>query len=141
MTGRPTPTEPAATAAAGPHSKLALDYRRSSGRRRSVLVAVDETDVWCVYDVPAEPKRRARTGLLVERLGSYGDKLDQALALAADYQAAQSEFHAGKREHCTCPDPLPDARRRPLAAIRRDAARARSAVREQHTKPTAAIAA
>lgn len=145
--GRPTECaatvadEPAATDAAGAPVKLTLHYRRASGQRRAVLVALDETDVWFVYDVPAEPKRRARTGLLVDRLGGYDAKLNQALALAADYQAVQSAFHAGKREHCTCPDPLPRARRAPLAAITRDAARARRVVLEQQPKPTAAKAA
>jgi hypothetical protein len=133
--------EPGVTGAAGARVKLTLRYRRAGGQRRAVLVAVDETDVWCVYDVPAEADRRARTGLLVERLGGYEDKLDQALALAADYQAAQSEFHAGGREHTTCPDPLPRARRTPLGAIAKDAVRARRFALAQQTNPTAARAA
>jgi hypothetical protein len=131
----------AATDAAGAPVKLSLPYRRASGQRRTVLVGLDETDVWLVYDVPDE-QRRARTGLLVERFGGYGEKCKQALAMAADYQAAQSAFHAAKREHFTCPNPLPRARRAPLAAIARDAARARHAVlNEQQPHPTAAKAA
>ncbi len=133
--------KPAATDAAGAPVKLTLHYRRARGQRRAVLVAVDETDVWFVYDVPAEPKRRARTGLIVERLGGYDEKCSQALALAADYHAAQSAFHASEREHFTCPDPLPRARRAPLAVIGRDAARARRVVLKQQTNPTAAKAA
>ncbi|MGH2902881.1 MAG: hypothetical protein ACRDK7_04760 [Solirubrobacteraceae bacterium] len=132
--------QPAATGGADVPVKLALRYRRAGGQRRAVLVAVDETDVWFVYDVPAEPKRRARTGLLVERLAGHEDRLDQALALAADYQAAQSAFHAGEREHCTCPDPLPRVRRTPLVVIARDAVRARRFALDQ-PKPTAVEAA
>lgn len=134
MTGEPAATEP-------PHlaPKLTLHYRRRSGRRRTVLVAVDQTDVWFVYDVPAGTAR-ASTGLLVDRLGGYDDRLDAALALAQDYLATQTAFRAGRRDDFTCPDPLPRARRRPLAVIRRDAARARTVV-AKHSEPDAAIAA
>ncbi len=138
MSRRPAPNSRAATDAAPP--RLALHYRRRSGRRRSVLVAVDETDVWFVYDVAACDSG-VKTGLLVDRLGGYDDKLDQALALAADYHAAQVAFHAGAREEFTCPDPLPGPPRRPLAVIRKDAARVRSLLAARDTKPTAAIAA
>jgi len=102
-----------------------------------VLVAVDQADVWFVYDVPAGSPR-AKTGLLVERLGGFDDRLDSALALAADYLACQTEFHSGARDEFTCPDPLPKASRVQLAVIRADAARAQRIVRSQRQQHQAA---
>jgi hypothetical protein len=130
MTRRPSSDRPAATGPARPLSLLSRLYSRGGRSTRAVLVAVDQADVWFVYDVPAGSPR-AKTGLLVERLGGFDDRLDSALALAADYLACQTEFHSGARDEFTCPDPLPKASRVQLAVIRADAARAQRIVRNQ----------
>jgi hypothetical protein len=137
MTRRPSSDRPAATGPARPLSLLSQFYTRRGGRARAVLVAVDQTDAWFVYDIPAG-STRAKTGLLVERLGGIDDRLDCALALAADYLACQTEFHSGARDEFTCPDPLPKASRVQLAVIRADAARAQRVVRNRQQQQQAA---
>lgn len=137
MTRRPSSDKPTATGPARPLSQLSRLYSRGGRSTRAVLVAVDQVDVWFVYDIPAGSPR-AKTGLLVERLGGFDDRLDSALALAADYLACQSEFHSGARDEFTCPDPLPKASRVQLAVIRADAARAQRIVRSQQQQHQAA---
>jgi hypothetical protein len=137
MTRRPSSDKPAATGPARPLSQLSRLYSRGGRSTRAVLVAVDQADVWFVYDIPASSPR-AKTGLLVERLGGFDDRLDSALALAADYLACQTEFYSGARDEFTCPDPLPKASRVQLAVIRADAARAQRIVRNQQQQHQAA---
>ena len=139
MTRRPSSDRPAATGPARPLSLLSRLYSRGARGTRAVLVAVDQADVWFVYDVPAGSPS-AKTGLLVERLGGLDDRLDSALALAADYLACQTEFHSGARDEFTCPDPLPKASRVQLDVIRADAARAQRVVRNQQQQQQQAAA-
>jgi hypothetical protein len=137
MTRQPSSDKPAATGPARPLSQLSRLYSRGGRNARAVLLAVDQADVWFVYDIPAGSPR-AKTGLLVERLGGFDDRLDSALALAADYLACQTEFHSGARDEFTCPDPLPKPSRVQLAVIRADAARAQRVVRNQQQQHQAA---
>lgn len=131
-------TRRAATdAAAGPEPALALGYKRADGHTRRVLVTVDVTGVWGVYDVPTGPVGE-KHGQLVDRLLGFDDRLGQALALAADYRACQEQYHAGQRTRMPCPDPLPKPVRVPLTVIRSLAARARRAVRRYHQPPQTA---
>jgi hypothetical protein len=120
--------QPGATVARpGLPAVLRWTYRRASGRRRSVVIALDSTGVWFVYDLPAA-RGASRKGLLVERLGGYDDKLWQAVALAKDYLASQEAYRDSRRENCTCPDPLPRPTRVDLQVIDEAASRARRVV-------------
>jgi hypothetical protein len=81
---------------------LATHYTARDGHCREVILGVEETGVWLVYDIG-----RADTGLLVGRLDGAHEKLHQALALQTDYTACQFAFARGERDEFTCPDPLP----------------------------------
>ena len=129
---------PGATVGPGERSPtLRWTYRRASGRRREVLVGLDASGVWLVYDLPAA-RRAQKRGLLVERLGEDDDELWQAVALAEDYVACQEAFHSSRRDACTCPDPLPGPKPLDLEAIQANTARATLAARFAIRRPAAA---
>jgi hypothetical protein len=44
--------------------------------------------------------------VLVETLTGHDDRIDQAEALAVDYAAEQTAYHAGRRELAPLPRPL-----------------------------------
>ncbi len=137
MSGRAKTSMPGATDPGSPPPALAYGYRRRDGEDRNVLVAVDETDTWLVYDVPTRQAGEA-TGLLVERLTGSDDRLEKALPLALDYWARQTAFHADEHPR---PDPLPKPRAVPLPVALEHAERAERAVRVHHTQQAAARAA
>jgi hypothetical protein len=133
MTRRPTSSTPPASTVTG---VLARSYKRSDGTKRRVIIGVDETDCWLVYDVPSGTAGEAE-GQLVEHLIGYDERLGQALALAAEYLRCQIAFHAGEREDMPCPNPLPKPQHTPLALIRRLAAQARRVLRREHSQQPA----
>jgi hypothetical protein len=95
---------------------LRVSYRMRDGRERIVLVGLDANGVWLVYDV-LRHDRRARRGLLVERLLGDQEKVGEARALAVEYAACQTAFVQGRREEHPSRDPLPRAIRVPLWLI------------------------
>lgn len=117
MTAQPTvKTEQPEISASG----LVVSYKAPSGRRRLVLVAVDENGVWLVYDVPASTK--VKSGVLVDRLLGDQEKVEEARALAVNYAACQTAFAQGRREEHPNPNPLPKPTRVPIQTIRQHAA-------------------
>jgi hypothetical protein len=116
-----TTTQPADAARTAPQS-LAIGYT-TRGRPREALITIDDAGVWCVYDVPSE-RSKVKTGRLVARLDAAGEKLPQAIYLAAEYVACHVAFAAGLRPEPVYPDPRRRIARVPLKSIRRDASRA-----------------
>jgi hypothetical protein len=65
----------------------------------AVYIELDERGRWKVFD-------GSTTHLvLVETLTGHDDRLDQAEALAVDYAAEQTAYHAGRRESPPLPRP------------------------------------
>jgi hypothetical protein len=83
-----------------------------------VLIGVDDNGVWVLYDV-LQGARRARRGLLVERLLGVQEKASEARPLALDYAAAQTAFALGERDAHLNPNPLPKPVRVPMRLIHR----------------------
>lgn len=133
MTRRPSTTTSRPDKATG---VLSRSYKRSDGTKRRVVIGVDETDCWLVYDIPSgaggDPD-----GQLVEHLIGYDERLGQALALATEYLRCQTAFHAGERKEMPCPNPLPKPEKAPLALIRRLGGRARRAIQREHSQQPA----
>ena len=123
MTAQPTETAPAEKTEQPEISAsgLIVSYKAPSGRRRLVLLAVDENGVWLVYDVPAG-STKAKTGVLVDRLLGDQEKVEEARALAVNYAACQTAFAQGHREEHPNPNPLPKPTRVPIQTIRQHAA-------------------
>jgi len=118
---RPAPAAPHDTAG------LVVPYQMRGGRQRLVLVGVNQTGVWLVYDVP-HSDRGATRGLLVDRLLGDQEKASQARALAFEYAACQTAFAQRRREEHPNPNPLPRPTRVPLALIRSHTRAAQRAV-------------
>jgi hypothetical protein len=136
--GRPASTsDPAATGSGSPAVTLTYVYQCSDGQQRVVLIALEESGAWLVYDAPGHGES-GETGLLVERIDGSGDLLGEALGVARTYVADQQTFHAGERLEPY--DPLPKAQTVPLTAIREHAENAARAV-HRHPDQTAAHAA
>ncbi len=129
---------PHAAAAGQPDTGLVVSYQTRETRERLVLVGVDQNGVWVVYDVPHHD-RRAKRGLLVERLLGDQEKARHARGLAVEYAACQTAFAQRHREEHPNPNPLARPIRVPLWLIRRHTSTAQQAVAgERDLAPEAA---
>lgn len=106
---------------------LVVPYQMRDGRDRLVLVGINQNGVWLVYDV-LRHDRRAKRGLLVDRLLGDQEKAKEARALAVEYAACQTSFAQGRREEHPNPNPLPRPIRVPLGLIERHTRTAQEAV-------------
>jgi hypothetical protein len=65
----------------------------------AVYIELDERSRWQVFDASTTQL------VLVETLPGHDDRIDQAEALAVDYAAEQTAYHAGRRESAPLPRP------------------------------------
>ncbi len=65
----------------------------------AVYIALDEGGRWQVFDASTTHL------VLVETLTGHDDRIDQAEAVAVDYGAEQTAYHAGRRETAPLPRP------------------------------------
>ncbi len=115
-------------------SGLLVTYRTRDGRPRLVLVGVNRSGVWLVYDVPQDDIQ-TRRGLLVDHLLGVQEKVEEARGLALEYATCQTAFAEGRREEHPNPNPLPRPIRVPMRLIRRHARAAAQAVADDRDLP------
>jgi hypothetical protein len=113
-------------------AELSVTYRGRS-RKRLVLIGVDSNGVWVVYDVAAN--NPSASGVLVDRLLGDQEKASHAHALAVEYAACQTAFHAGRRDEQPTPNPLPKATRVPRPRINEHTQAANRALRRATGSP------
>jgi hypothetical protein len=103
---------------------LAISYTAIGGQERRVVVALDTTGAWSVYDVPTIAGS-CKQGAVVQHLDGAEDGLVQAVAIAIEYVAGQHAYRSGNRAEHALPNPLKSHPEEvSLAKINRDCGRA-----------------